>query len=90
MPANGNANAKKAASRRTRPWHVTDVSGYYHIKKHLTLRAGVYNLFNYRYTTWESVRQTAEGAVKRHNNVGRYNRYAAPGRNYTLTLEMKF
>ncbi|WP_108044040.1 lactoferrin/transferrin family TonB-dependent receptor [Neisseria cinerea] len=87
---NGNANAKKAASRRTRPWHVTDVSGYYNIKKHLTLRAGVYNLFNYRYTTWESVRQTAEGAVNRHNNVGRYNRYAAPGRNYTLTLEMKF
>ncbi|HGO9224735.1 TPA: TonB-dependent receptor, partial [Neisseria meningitidis] len=73
---NGNANAKKAASRRTRPWYVTDVSGYYNIKKHLTLRAGVYNLFNYRYTTWESVRQTAEGAVNRHNNVGRYNRYA--------------
>ncbi|WP_308032590.1 lactoferrin/transferrin family TonB-dependent receptor [Neisseria cinerea] len=87
---NGNSRDTKATARRTRPWYIVDVSGYYTIKKHFTLRAGVYNLFNYRYTTWESVRQTAEGAVNRHNNVGRYNRYAAPGRNYTLTLEMKF
>ncbi|WP_348773588.1 lactoferrin/transferrin family TonB-dependent receptor [Kingella kingae] len=82
--------AQQAAKKRTRSWKTTDVSAYYNIKKFLTLRAGVYNLFNYRYTTWESVRQTASDAVNQHRNVGVYNRYAAPGRNYTVTLEMKF
>ncbi|HEZ7348453.1 TPA: TonB-dependent receptor, partial [Neisseria meningitidis] len=72
------------------PWYIVDVSGYYTIKKHFTLRAGVYNLLNHRYVTWENVRQTADGAVNQHKNVGVYNRYAAPGRNYTFSLEMKF
>lgn len=87
---NGNSRNTKATARRTRPWYIVDVSGYYTIKKHFTLRAGVYNLLNHRYVTWENVRQTAGGAVNQHKNVGVYNRYAAPGRNYTLSLEMKF
>lgn len=87
---NGNSRNTKATARRTRPWYIVDVSGYYTIKKHFTLRAGVYNLLNYRYVTWENVRQTAGGAVNQHKNVGVYNRYAAPGRNYTFSLEMKF
>ncbi|MBW4014382.1 lactoferrin/transferrin family TonB-dependent receptor [Neisseria meningitidis] len=87
---NGNSRNTKATARRTRPWYIVDVSGYYTIKKHFTLRAGVYNLLNHRYVTWENVRQTADGAVNQHKNVGVYNRYAAPGRNYTFSLEMKF
>lgn len=87
---NGNSRDTKATARRTRPWYIVDVSGYYTIKKHFTLRAGVYNLLNHRYVTWENVRQTAGGAVNQHKNVGVYNRYAAPGRNYTFSLEMKF
>lgn len=87
---NGNSRNTKATARRTRPWYIVDVSGYYTIKKHFTLRAGVYNLLNHRYVTWENVRQTAGGAVNQHKNVGVYNRYAAPGRNYTFSLEMRF
>ncbi|MCU9841633.1 TonB-dependent transferrin-binding protein TbpA, partial [Neisseria gonorrhoeae] len=87
---NGNSRNTKATARRTRPWYIVDVSGYYTVKKHFTLRAGVYNLLNHRYVTWENVRQTAGGAVNQHKNVGVYNRYAAPGRNYTFSLEMKF
>lgn len=87
---NGNSHNTKATARRTRPWYIVDVSGYYTVKKHFTLRAGVYNLLNHRYVTWENVRQTAAGAVNQHKNVGVYNRYAAPGRNYTFSLEMKF
>lgn len=82
--------AQKAAYKRTKSWRITDVSAYYTPKKHLTVRAGIYNIFNYRYTTWEAVRQTSVDAVNRHLDVGSYNRYAAPGRNYALTLEMKF
>ncbi|MCK8949924.1 transferrin-binding protein Tbp1 [Haemophilus influenzae] len=80
----------KSTRKLTRAWHILDVSGYYMANKNIMLRLGIYNLFNYRYVTWEAVRQTAQGAINQHQNVGNYTRYAASGRNYTLTLEMKF
>ncbi len=33
-----------------------DVFGYYKPVKRMTLRAGVYNLFNRKYHTWDSLR----------------------------------
>lgn len=80
----------KSTRKLTRAWHILDVSGYYMVNRSILFRLGVYNLLNYRYVTWEAVRQTAQGAVNQHQNVGNYTRYAASGRNYTLTLEMKF
>lgn len=85
-----NSRNVKSTRKLTRAWHILDVSGYYMANKNIMLRLGIYNLFNYRYVTWEAVRQTAQGAVNQHQNVGSYTRYAASGRNYTLTLEMKF
>lgn len=87
----GNTSRNVKSTRKlTRAWHILDVSGYYMANKNIMLRLGIYNLLNYRYVTWEAVRQTAQGAVNQHQNVGSYTRYAASGRNYTLTLEMKF
>ncbi|MCK9052274.1 lactoferrin/transferrin family TonB-dependent receptor [Haemophilus influenzae] len=87
----GNTSRNVKSTRKlTRAWHILDVSGYYMVNKSIMLRLGIYNLFNYRYVTWEAVRQTAQGAVNQHQNIGNYTRYAASGRNYTLTLEMKF
>ncbi|HHV6489816.1 TPA: lactoferrin/transferrin family TonB-dependent receptor [Haemophilus influenzae] len=87
----GNTSRNVKSTRKlTRAWHILDVSGYYMANKNIMLRLGIYNLFNYRYVTWEAVRQTAQGAVNQHQNIGNYTRYAASGRNYTLTLEMKF
>ncbi|PRM48071.1 lactoferrin/transferrin family TonB-dependent receptor [Haemophilus influenzae] len=85
-----NSRDVKSTRKLTRAWHILDISGYYMVNKSILFRLGVYNLLNYRYVTWEAVRQTAQGAVNQHQNVGNYTRYAAPGRNYTLTLEMKF
>lgn len=85
-----NSRNVKSTRKLTRAWHILDVSGYYMANKNIMLRLGIYNLFNYRYVTWEAVRQTAQGAVNQHQNIGNYTRYAASGRNYTLTLEMKF
>lgn len=85
-----NSRDVKSTRKLTRAWHILDVSGYYMANKNIMLRLGIYNLFNYRYVTWEAVRQTAQGAVNQHQNIGNYTRYAASGRNYTLTLEMKF
>ena len=86
----GNNKTQKASGKRTRSWHTVDLSGYYTWKQTATLRLGVYNLFNYRYVTWEAVRQSAVGAINQHYNVGDYTRYAAPGRNFVATLELKF
>lgn len=80
----------KATQKRTRSWHTVDVSGYFMPTQFMTVRVGVYNLFNYRYVMWESLRQSAEGAVNQHYGIGDYTRYAAPGRNYAVTVEMKF
>ncbi|MEX4156454.1 lactoferrin/transferrin family TonB-dependent receptor [Haemophilus influenzae] len=85
-----NSRSVKSTRKLTRAWHILDVSGYYMVNRSILFRLGVYNLLNYRYVTWEAVRQTAQGAVNQHQNVGSYTRYAASGRNYTLTLEMKF
>ncbi|HHV6288026.1 TPA: lactoferrin/transferrin family TonB-dependent receptor [Haemophilus influenzae] len=85
-----NSRNVKSTRKLTRAWHILDVSGYYMVNRSILFRLGVYNLLNYRYVTWEAVRQTAQGAVNQHQNIGNYTRYAASGRNYTLTLEMKF
>lgn len=79
-----------STKKRTKSWRIYDVVGYVNIKDFLTLRAGVYNLFNTRYVTWESVRQSSVNSLNRHQKIGSYERYAAPGRNYTLSVEMKF
>lgn len=79
-----------ATSKASRSWQIVDLTGYAKFNKNITLRAGVYNLFNHRYVTWESLRQSSTNAVHQQRNVGNYARYAAPGRNYTLSLEMKF
>ncbi|MWQ71508.1 TonB-dependent receptor, partial [Glaesserella parasuis] len=87
----GFANYERTATKkRTRSWHTFDLTGYVTPWKHITVRAGVYNLMNYRYTTWESVRQSSLNAIHQHTNVKDYARYAAPGRNYVLSVEMKF
>lgn len=72
----------------TRAWYTHDLTGYINYKNY-TVRAGIYNVTNRKYTTWESVRQSAVNAVNRDmgNN---YTRFAAPGRNFSLSFEMKF
>lgn len=73
----------------TKSWAVTDLTGHYRLSKNSVLRAGVYNIFNHRYITWESARQTAYGLDVRipTNN---YLALAAPGRNYQVSFEWKF
>lgn len=79
------------------PWlnksaYVFDMYGFYKPVKNLTLRAGVYNLFNRKYTTWDSLRglysYSTTNAVDRDGKG--LERYRAPGRNYAVSLEWKF
>lgn len=78
---------------------VFDVYGSYKLAKGLTLQAGVYNLTNLRYYPWENMRQfgnnpSINNFVDYSNIRGGaghgFNRYTAPGRNYTLSLTYEF
>lgn len=79
------------------PWlnksaYVFDMYGFYKPAKNLTLRAGVYNMFNRKYTTWDSLRGLYSYSTT--NSVDRdgkgLDRYCAPSRNYAVSLEWKF
>ncbi|MGX2957275.1 lactoferrin/transferrin family TonB-dependent receptor [Ursidibacter arcticus] len=80
----------QAAKRTAKSWYIYDLIGYMNVHKNVTLRMGIYNIMNYRYTTWESIRQSAQGSINQQHDVGNYARYAAPGRNFTFSFEMKF
>ena len=80
---------REATKKRTKSWFTFDLSGYYHFNQNMTLRAGIYNLFDHKYIQWEQLRQTAISSPHQQQE-GSYRRFAAPGRNYALTFEMKF
>lgn len=83
------SNAVQIAGKRTRAWYIYDLTAYYNWKQKFTLRGGIYNLTNRKYSTWESVRQSSANAINPDRGTGSA-RYAAPGRNFTVSLEMKF
>ncbi len=71
---------------------VSDLRGYFRITDNLTLSAGINNLFDEKYTTWDKIRSIPEfgttGMVGQ-NGEG-LDRYTAPGRNFSLVLEYRF
>ena len=84
---------------------LVDLTGHYRIGKHVTIRGGIFNLFNRHYFTWDSLRSIRElGAVNRvdrcldSNGVPQHascahngiERFSAPGRNFSLVIEAKF
>nr|WP_235068742.1 lactoferrin/transferrin family TonB-dependent receptor [Mannheimia sp. USDA-ARS-USMARC-1261] len=72
----------------TNSWYTHDITGYLNYKNY-TLRGGIYNVTNRKYSTWESVRQSSVNAVNQDQGSN-YTRFAAPGRNFSLAFEMKF
>lgn len=87
------SNTVNPYARFHQSYWLVDVTGHYRIGKHMTLRGGIYNLFNRRYYTWDSIRSIREfGTVNRINNqnFGGIERFQSPGRNFTLVLEAKF
>lgn len=73
---------------------VFDMFGYYNPTQNITLRAGVYNLFNAKYHTWDTlrginIRGTTDKVDHTHNNQG-LQRFYAPGRNFSGSIEYRF
>lgn len=80
---------------RNKAAFVFDVYGYWKPSKNLTLRAGLYNVFDRKYYTWDAMRSLDPFVPATTNTINFRNgkgleRYAAPGRNLSLSAEYKF
>lgn len=86
---NGETDVKQATKHKSRGWHTLDLSAFYRPTDYITVRGKVQNALNHRYSTWESLRQTSitSGNAHAQNTL---NQYAAPGRNFVVSLEMKY
>lgn len=80
---------EKATKVSSNGWSTLDLSAFYRPNEHITLRAGINNVLNYRYSPWESLRQTSVTSGNAHSQ-GLPAQYAASGRNFVLSLESKW
>ncbi|TCP12345.1 hemoglobin/transferrin/lactoferrin receptor protein [Bisgaardia hudsonensis] len=89
----GDLEEKESYNWLNESYWTVDVFGFYKPIKKLTLRAGIYNLFNKKYHTWDSLRginrYSTTNTVPPDDRQG-LERYYAPGRNYSLSIEYKF
>ena len=69
-----------------------DVYGFYKVNKHVILRAGIYNIFNRKYHTWDVLRGINQFSTT--DTVGKdrkgLERFYAPGRNFAGAVEIRF
>ena len=69
-----------------------DLYGFYKVNRHVTLRAGVYNILNRKYHTWDTLRginkvSTTDSVDKDRRGL---ERFYAPGRNIAGSIEIRF
>ena len=78
---------------RSTKYTVLDLMAYVKPIKHLTLQAGIYNLTNQKYLTWESARSIrpfgTSNVIEQNSGAGIY-RFYAPGRNYRFNASFEF
>ena len=78
---------------RSESYTTIDLLGYIKPIKNLTLRAGVYNLTNRKYITWDSARSIrpfgTSNMINQDMGLG-INRFYAPGRNYRMSVQFEF
>ena len=78
---------------RNAHYTIIDAIAYWKPIKNLTLTAGVYNLTDRKYLTWDSARSVRTvGTINRIDiatGIG-LNRFYAPGRNYRASVQFEF
>ena len=78
---------------RSESYTTIDLLGYIKPIKNLTLRAGVYNLTNRKYITWDSARSIrpfgTSNMINQDTGLG-INRFYSPGRNYRMSVQFEF
>lgn len=89
LSPNGKSYEKQATNVSSNGWNTLDLTAFYRPNEHFTLRAGVHNALNHRYSPWEALRQTSVTSGNAHNQ-GLPAQYAAAGRNFVLSVESKW
>lgn len=78
---------------RSKAYTLIDIIGFVKPIENLTLQAGVYNLTNEKYLTWDSARSIrpfgTSNMIDQITGQG-INRFYAPGRNFKLNAELTF
>ena len=81
------------AKWRSDGYTTLDLTGYYKPTKNITLQAGVYNLTNRKYLTWDSARSIrsfgTSNLIDKTTGLG-INRFYAPERNFKVGAEFVF
>ncbi|MDP8098703.1 TonB-dependent receptor domain-containing protein [Pasteurella atlantica] len=87
---------------RSRSYNIFDLIGFYKPLKGMTIQAGIYNLFNKDYMTWDSARSirsfgTTNMICRKENRSDGCNndnqgieRFHSPERNFKLNLQYEF
>ncbi|HHF6938151.1 TPA: TonB-dependent hemoglobin/transferrin/lactoferrin family receptor, partial [Haemophilus influenzae] len=91
--ANGKEVKDSRGLWRNNRYTVIDTIAYWKPIKNLTFTAGVYNLTNKKYLTWDSARSVRHlGTINRvDTKTGKgLNRFYAPGRNYRMSVQFEF
>lgn len=93
-PATNKTIKAQKISDTGKKWHTLDVSAWLSLGQHTTFRAGVYNVLDAQYSSWESLRQLGVDGISttgttKVDGAGAH-RLTAPGRNFAATLEVKF
>ncbi|MCK9062417.1 TonB-dependent receptor, partial [Haemophilus influenzae] len=91
--ANGKEVKDSRGLWRNNRYTVIDTIAYWKPIKNLTFTAGVYNLTNKKYLTWDSARSIRHiGTINRvDTKTGKgLNRFYAPGRNYRMSVQFEF
>ncbi|HHF2585688.1 TPA: TonB-dependent receptor, partial [Haemophilus influenzae] len=91
--ANGKDVKDSRGLWRNNRYTVIDTIAYWKPIKNLTFTAGVYNLTNKKYLTWDSARSIRHlGTINRvETATGKgLNRFYAPSRNYRMSVQFEF
>ena len=71
---------------------VVDLFGSYRVNDHLRINAGLYNLFDERYSQWARIRNVSRGTSYLHGyaTTEGIGRYTEPGRNLRVSVSWSF
>lgn len=90
---NGQPVSDSTLAWRNNAYTVFDAIAHVSPWKNMTLSAGIYNLTNKKYMTWDSARSIRNvgtiNLIEQETGTG-INRFYAPERNYRFALEFKF
>lgn len=71
---------------------IFDLTAQYRINNHFTINAGIFNLLNRKYSTWDDLRQIKYNGAKGDtwDSGEGIGRYTSPGRHFSLSVEARF